>query len=251
VEDGTGVEDATAYIDLSYARDHHESRGQLSDWDGSSVTTAIAAAAALVDALSVDGHPFEAGDGPVRFTGADLPAPLAIDTDYWLVPVDDDAVQVAASYADAIAASPVIIDLTTDGSGAMAIVAPNFDAQRQSIIKATDHIERTFGDWFKGVRASSAQGLSWPRAGAYDAQRDTMLDSQVPDAVKKACAEYALLDRTSASLVASPAVISESKSSGGISKAVTYASPTTPTSSALVADRFLRSVMLPPQAVRA
>lgn len=253
VEDGTGVDGANAYVDLAFAREYHDERGQLSDWNGADVTTAITAASALADTLTIPDHPFQQGDGPARFTGADLPAGLALATDYWLVPAGAGAVKVATSYANAIAAVPVTVDLTDAGSGAMSVVAPDFNAQRQSLVKATDHIEDVYGDWFKGVRASSTQGLSWPRLGAYDPQRNVMLDDQVPSAVQKACAEFALLDRTSVSLTPSPAVISESKSADGLAKSVTYASPTVPTSStdAIVAARMLRPVLLPPQAVRA
>lgn len=252
VEDGTGVEDANAYIDLSYARDHHDGRGQLSDWNGSDATSTITGADAGANTVTIPDHGFVTGDGPARANGADLPAGMAVLTDYWLVVTGPHTVQVALSYADAVAAVPVVVNLTDAGTGSMSLTHPDFEAQRQSIVKATDHLERTYEDWFKGVRASTEQGLSWPRLSAYDPQRDIMLEG-VPEAVKKACAEFALLDRTSVSLVASPAVISESKAIDGVSKSVTYASPTTPTSSndAVVAARLLRTVLMPPQAVRA
>lgn len=252
VEDGSGVEGANAFVSLAFVRDYHDGRGQLADWDGAAVTSAITAADAGADTLTIADHPFETGDGPVTPSGADLPAGATAGNEYWLVVVDADTIQLAASYADAIAETPVVIDLTDAGSGAMSLSHADFDSQRRSIVKATDHIERTYESWFRGVRLGSEQGLSWPRAGAYDPLLDVMLEG-VPQAIKKACAEFALLDRTSTSLVASPAVISESKSIDGVARSVTYASPTTPVSSAqaVVAAKMLRSVLLSPQAVRA
>jgi len=60
-----------------------------------------------------------------------------------------------------------------------------------AIVKATDYVDKRFGRRFRGDKQSSAQGLEWPR---YDAWSDEdFLLSGVPDALKKAIAEYALL----------------------------------------------------------
>jgi hypothetical protein len=69
------------------------------------------------DELTVTGHDYATGDGPVRFTtSGTLPAGLSLATDYWLGVVDDNTVQVYASLAAVLAgADPVAI--TSAGSG--------------------------------------------------------------------------------------------------------------------------------------
>lgn len=75
----------------------------------------------------------------------------------------------------------------SDTAGAVAITS----AQKQaSIIRATDHIDRVFGNAFKGYKSTDAQGLQWPRTGAYGPNGYTLLD--VPNQLQRAAAEYAL-----------------------------------------------------------
>lgn len=249
VEDGTGVEDANAYIDLPFARAYHESRGQLGTWDGEAVTSAITSASAGADTLTIAAHPFRTGDGPVRFVGDDLPAPLAEETDYWLVSASTTTVQVATSYANASAASPTIVNITDAGSGSMTVSHPSFDAQRQAIVRATDYVETRYGERFHGEKGSAEQGLFFPAEGIYDENGEV---EGVPVILKRAIAELALsarsesLDPTSSS----GAVISESRSAGGISRSVTYAAPST-TRSFPAAERWLKPLLRPLQAVRA
>lgn len=256
VEDGTGVADANAYADLAFVRDYHEGRGQLADWDGTAITTAITGADATANTIAAVAHPFESGDGPVRFTGADLPAGLELVTDYWLVVSSSSALKVAASLADAIAEVPTTIDLADVGSGSMAIVHPDFGAQREAIVQATDFVEGRYGDGrFVGIKGSLEQGLHFPATGVFDQASRTFLGDQVPDKLKRGIAELALVAR-SASLTdttsSGGAVISESKTSGPISKSVTYATAIDPTRRTYpAADRWLRSVLRPATAERA
>lgn len=73
---------------------------------------------------SVD-HGLVTGDGPVRITEAagPLPAPLQDDVDYWLIAVDEDTLQVAATFDatggnDPNNVNPITpINLTTTGGG--------------------------------------------------------------------------------------------------------------------------------------
>lgn len=77
--------------------------------------------------------------------------------------------------------------LFSDTAGAVAITT----AQKESaIIRATDHIDRVYGNAFKGYKGTDAQGLQWPRTGAYGPSGYTLLN--VPNQLQRATAEYAL-----------------------------------------------------------
>lgn len=60
-----------------------------------------------------------------------------------------------------------------------------------AIIRATDHVDRTFGVRFRGIRQQREQPLEWPRYGATDDDGWT-LDEGLPPQLLKAVAEYAL-----------------------------------------------------------
>lgn len=65
--------------------------------------------------------------------------------------------------------------------------------KQAAIIRATDHIDRLFGQWFRGRRRQKDQALEWPRIGAFDDDDFAMTSvDEIPRALKKACAEYAL-----------------------------------------------------------
>jgi len=82
-------------------------------------------------------HGYTTGEGPVQLavqSGA-LPTGLAENTDYWIIRVDANTFQIAASRADAIADTPVPIDLTAAvgtftlqkvSSDALLVVEPDF-----------------------------------------------------------------------------------------------------------------------------
>lgn len=61
-------------------------------------------------------HGLLTGDGPVRLTAAVMPGGAAADTDYWVVKIDADTIKLAASFLDAMAATPVVVDLTSAGT---------------------------------------------------------------------------------------------------------------------------------------
>ena len=77
--------------------------------------------------------------------------------------------------------------LFSDVDGAVAIT---LGQKQAAIIRATDHIDRVFGNVFKGRKSTDAQGLQWPRSGAYGPSGYTLQD--VPAALQRATAEYAL-----------------------------------------------------------
>jgi hypothetical protein len=77
--------------------------------------------------------------------------------------------------------------LFSDTAGLVAVTT----AQKQAaIIRATDHIDRVYGPLFRGYKTTDAQGLQWPRTGAYSPNRYIL--SAVPSQLQKATAEYAL-----------------------------------------------------------
>jgi hypothetical protein len=77
--------------------------------------------------------------------------------------------------------------LFTDAAGAVAVT---LGAKQAAIIRATDHIDRVYGSLFKGYKGTDAQGLRWPRTGAYGP--DGYILSDVPAQLQMATAEYAL-----------------------------------------------------------
>jgi hypothetical protein len=69
------------------------------------------------DTIDDTGHGFITGEGPVRMTSSGtLPAGLAVDTDYWIIRVDDNTYKVATSRANALAGTDVDITAAA-GSG--------------------------------------------------------------------------------------------------------------------------------------
>ena len=69
------------------------------------------------------------------------------------------------------------------------------DAQIQAaIVKATDYLDKRFGRRFRGLQASTTQGLEWPRNSALD--DNGRLITMLPTALLKAAAEYAYVALT-------------------------------------------------------
>ena len=65
--------------------------------------------------------------------------------------------------------------------------------KQESIIRASDYIDKRFGRRFRGLRKTKEQGLEWPRLDAFD--DDGYLISgvdDVPRQLEKAASEYAL-----------------------------------------------------------
>lgn len=62
--------------------------------------------------------------------------------------------------------------------------------REQALIRATDHIERTFGQSFRGYKKTETQGLEWPRSDAWD-NNDYLL-KDIPKQLQEATAEYAI-----------------------------------------------------------
>lgn len=72
------------------------------------------------DLYTKTAHGLLTGDGPFHAASSGtLPAGLAINTNYWVIKVDADTFKVAASLADALAATPVPVDISTNGTGTL------------------------------------------------------------------------------------------------------------------------------------
>lgn len=79
---------------------------------------------ATTDQLASTAHGLSTGDGPFRVTSTGTPpGGLAVGIDYWAVKVDADHVKAASSFQNAVAASPVTIDITSAGTGTQKIVS--------------------------------------------------------------------------------------------------------------------------------
>jgi hypothetical protein len=81
----------------------------------------ITAVSPAANTLTKTAHGLLTGDGPVRLTTTGgAPGGLAVATDYWVIRLDADTVQLAATFEASLALTP--IDITSAGTGTHAIV---------------------------------------------------------------------------------------------------------------------------------
>ncbi len=67
-------------------------------------------------------------------------------------------------------------------------------SKEQAIVRATDYVDKRFGQRFRGSRQQKSQALEWPRISALDDDDFLLSDvDDVPRQLEKAIAEYALL----------------------------------------------------------
>lgn len=103
---------------------------------------AIATVDAGADTLTVTAHSRTTGDGPVRIeTTGTAPGGAAIATDYWLIAVDANTLQLAASFVDAM--DGVSIGLTDAGAGSHAIASTDDTRRAHAELIATTAGTRT------------------------------------------------------------------------------------------------------------
>jgi len=242
VEDGTGLAAANAAASVGYVDDYHASRGNAG-WTAEAAL-AISAVDHTADTLTKAAHGFAVGDGPfcVASTVA-LPAGLEAGVAYWIA-----AIPTSGTFKLALTPDGDPVALTSNGSGTIALVPVGVKAA--AIVRATDYVENRYGNALVGYKASAEQALHFPASCVYDPISGDAITG-VPDAYQKAIAELALVARTS-TLGGSPgaAVSSESRSAGGITRSVQYATPGAAISYP-AAERWLRSLLRRPQAVRA
>ena len=82
--------------------------------------------------------------------------------------------------------------------GGLAVPATATDSQLEAaLVRGTAYIEAVYASRWPGVRENEGQGLAWPRSDAWDF--DGYVISGVPQAVKNACMEAALIEANEAS----------------------------------------------------
>lgn len=97
----------------------------------------------------------------------------------------------------------------TRGLAAAALTADPFsdDAVAAAIIRATDYVDKRFGNKFVGWRygRESDQSLEWPRLDARDINNVFIYSNEIPKGLKKAVAEYAKISLYIGELLKNPA----------------------------------------------
>ena len=148
-----------------------------SSWTNSDGTTQLMDLGAPKTISSVDtgtdtitfssSHGYSTGDGPVMFenSGGALPTGISANTDYWVIKVDADEIQIATSYANAIAGTQV--DITGAGSGTNTtrddeyLVIPNSMTSCQIIVSGNfENIANTANAEFHIELSSSGDSFS-------------------------------------------------------------------------------------------
>ena len=81
---------------------------------------------------------------------------------------------------------------------------PELAQKEQALILATDYIELVFGSRFLGDKLTATQSLSWPRASVVIGDIEIPEDA-VPQAIQRACFEYAVRSLT-AELLPDPVI---------------------------------------------
>jgi len=95
---------------------------------------------AATDKIALTAHGFATGDGPVHVLSTiALPGGLAARDKFWVVVVDADHLQLATSHANAVAVSPVVVDLTSAGTGTHTLVV----CGQELLVVATGHEQGT------------------------------------------------------------------------------------------------------------
>jgi len=92
----------------------------------------------------------------------------------------------ANSYASVSASDSYVTDRGVTGWLSLSV-----PAKEQALIKATDYLEATYRDAWKGGRIAAAQSLSWPRSGVV-ADGFLLAANAVPLPVVYSCIEMAL-----------------------------------------------------------
>jgi hypothetical protein len=120
------------------------------------------------ETLTKVAHGLVTGDGPIQLTTSDtLPAGLATATNYWVIKSTDDVIKLAASRADSLAATPVVVTFTSNGTGTHTIV------DTASTERVFWHLVKNLGVLSDGAITLTAQQaytvrvLNYPRAFAY------------------------------------------------------------------------------------
>jgi hypothetical protein len=102
-------------------------------------------------------------------------------------------------------------------------------AKSLALINATDWLDLTYGNKWKGTRTASTQERDWPRSGVVDNDDYDVASDEIPEALERACAEAAVLyvdgdlDSLPMRVDSDARLRSKAISAGSVSKSVTYA----------------------------
>lgn len=108
-------------------------------------------------------------------------------------------------------------------------VSADAAAKTNAAINATDWMDFTWGAEWKGNRATSTQTRDWPRTGVIDNDGFAVSSLTIPDAIKRVCAEAAVLfindelDSLPARVDSAARIRSTSISADSVSDATVYA----------------------------
>lgn len=122
--------------------------------------------------------------------------------------------------------------------------------KEEALREAAFGLDMRYGHRWVGIRATTTQGLDWPRIGAYDTAGNLISSTTVPTRLKQACAYAALLRIQGYDIipgvVAEPAAVaSKSETVGPISRTTTYVGGGQPVNPQLVQlDRMLSTAGL-------
>ncbi len=106
----------------------------------SAADLAIESVANATETFTVTAHGMTTGDGPYRLknAGGALPAGTAVDTDYWIIVLTADTFQLAATKADALSSTEILI--TTDGTGTHTLVRAQNDVICAQLVQALNAV---------------------------------------------------------------------------------------------------------------
>lgn len=107
------------------------------------------------ETLLITAHGFTTGDGPYRLTTTSaLPTGLSANTDYWIIVTSANAIQLATSYANAIAETEVTF--TSDGAGVNTLNTATNDVIIACIV---DRLNSVVGNNYTAATTGSAGSL--------------------------------------------------------------------------------------------
>lgn len=87
-------------------------------WMGTSFTFATTDVSVANNTITKANHGWSTGECTSYFSSSGgLPGGMAVLTNYWVVVVDVNTIKLATSRTNAIAATPIVVDITTQGTG--------------------------------------------------------------------------------------------------------------------------------------
>lgn len=275
VEDGTGLNNADAYVSVAYASAYHAALAN-DEWAAATLPRATFTArrqAVALETVTVGGVTLQFVDDAPAADEVRIGSTIAETLANVLAALVFDPSKEGTAYVNTTTFTGEVsgsvsgnsLTLTATAPGASIAVSgyltssPNTGPSslqvptsvEASIRKATQYIEATYGQRFYGVRKTDAQALSWPRTDAYNDDDVRIDEASVPRAVAEATCEVALtvvkggLVLTDVQPDSGASLTSESVSVGGLSVSQSFASPRDSHTRMPKVDALLRGVAAP------